>query len=89
MKTTEEKIEKLKRITHLLLQFSNHFKDVHVITDKDSVVVKWCSPKPTKKGTYHEFDMKEVPITDLDAAIARYEEKISYELKKRNNTLVV
>ena len=85
MKTTEDKIKKLKKITYLLLKFSKHFNDVLVFEDKDVVTVKWCSPKPTKRGTYHAFDMKEIPISDLDAAIERYKNRLRIELKRRND----
>ena len=84
MKTTEDKIKKLKKITYLLLKFSKHFNDVLVFEDKDVVTVKWYSPKPTKRGSYHAFDMKEIPISDLDAAIDRYKSRLKHEFKKRH-----
>jgi hypothetical protein len=85
MKTTEDKIKKLKKITYLLLKFSKHFNDVLVFEDKGIVTVKWYSPKPTKRGSYHAFDMKEIPIEDLDAAIERYKNRLKYEWNHRND----
>lgn len=85
MKTTDDKLQELKRIINLLLQFSKHFNSVSVELDKEFIIVRWYNPKTNTTGKYHEFDEKEIPINDIDNVISHYKNKLKTALKSRNN----
>lgn len=85
MKTTDDKLQELKRIINLLLQFSKHFNSVSVGLDKEYIIVRWYNPKVNKTGKYHEFDEKEMPVSDIDNALTHFRGRLRYELSKRND----
>lgn len=82
MKTTEEKIEYLKKLLGKLLLFSRHYSKVMLTKSGTYLIVMWYAPK---QENWYSNETIEFPIKDLDIRLEHYKNKLRYNFKKRNN----
>jgi hypothetical protein len=82
MRTTEGKIDYLRKLLKIYLKFSRHYTEVDLKISGKSFMVLWSQPKILP---WYDFEQIECPLEDLDTRIISYKGKLNREFKKRNN----